>query len=218
MKRSIAWIVTGLLFSGLLSGCAVSKPGPKSNNFFGLTLGQAPTTDMVCVRGSCVEDGNPLKVRTRSVQAIYTRIKDVTHWGPVQITSPRYSFHNKQLFRIFFRLDCERGTATANMTAIVDHLRSWGPFPHSEPLTVNQGGVQIDGLWLWNDQGLVANIERRKHGEKRWERPSVEIYDASLMDAVRTANNPNYPELKKKMLQRQKVERESWANHQGKID
>jgi hypothetical protein len=157
--------------------------------FQSIHLGQSTTNEMICVSGLCIAE----EIKTRqSIVAKYNLPVDITHYGGVKISSPRYDFYDNQLYQIFFSIACKTDKATACIENVVQELRSqYGLEQIGEIFKVYSDHQAIYSYQFLTDTGAVVEIHREK-SSNIWDRPSVKIYEKDLIDAVRISANPNY--------------------------
>lgn len=143
---------------------------------------------MFCVNGACATGDGPAK---KSIFTGYKKPLDLTRFGGVDISSPRYDFYNGQLVRIVFELECEKKEADRCTNRLVralddlyglDHvtMRELKPTPH-RPGRVRQFLTPGDVM-----------IEIRTGEDASSGRPLVKIYDKWMMDSIRMTVNPDF--------------------------
>ncbi len=199
MKRKLSGVLSLIGLLAILAGCATGFE-PQENRFtlFDMTLRHPPSQGMVCIEGACLEGSTSLRKKTRSPMATFTKVRDVTHWGQVQIGTPKYYYHQEQLVQIQFKVECHPSYAKANMTQIMQQLRQWHPFIHSQVLEPEWDSTSpVEGMAFWTDEGVVAIVSHQMLGGI-WGKPSVKVYYRPLMEQVRQAMNPNYAKIKAK--------------------
>lgn len=177
-------VLSCTLFAGPL--LAADHGAYSSQLLQGIQFGTAPLPDMICIKGTCLDDLASGE-RTNRLFVSYNKPLDLTHFGEVAISSPQYDYFEDQLFRISFKLLCRSGREDSCLVKVADELN------YDYGLTPVQGTSQESNLSdfinrdFYTDSGLVVRLS--------WESGQgalAEIYDLPLMDTVRSTANPNY--------------------------
>lgn len=191
--RYLLWIWL-LLLPGLATAQLVAQQEWTTESLLaGFVFGQAPGSEMICFKGPCLDELVPNQApQSRTIISSYKKPLDITFLNGVEITSPRYDFHDNVLFRVTFNLLCSSEESEACIAAVAGDLQqALGlTLDHSYNDTWDDD-LRLRLLRFTNSSGMTVRIDMRKISGN-WEKPFVEISDRQLMEQVRRAANPDY--------------------------
>ncbi|OHB32837.1 MAG: hypothetical protein A2X84_04210 [Desulfuromonadaceae bacterium GWC2_58_13] len=161
--------------------------------FSGFHFGDAPGGNMLCTAGPCATGLIASGYRnSRHQVAIYKTPVAATHVDGVEISPPGYFFHENRLFQIAFRIVCDQDMAEVCMTRLSDAFNErYGMTRINQIFDSSSPGEARLQQNFRTSAGYRVEICRYQE-DGQWRQPLVNIYQPTLMDAVRLAANPNY--------------------------
>lgn len=156
-------------------------------------FGLPPSPHMTCVKGPCLDsDAEEIYKQSRTIVSSYFKPIDVTHFGGVPISSPRYDYFNDENFQILFEIVCDYENMEACMDQVESNLIETYGMENLESANIVQSEKnEIIVRDLGMDSGILARIIRMKVNNV-WGNPAVKIYRKDLIDKLRSAVNPHY--------------------------
>lgn len=177
----------------LLGNQVNSKP----LTFQNVQFGQPPTSDMVCIKGSC-PPVQPTSINSykKSIFSTYKKTKDITFYNSVEISTPKYDFFEGRFVRVGFTLECQQTIAEMCIESVFNALDKEYGLTLIDKVSLELPPEKIFSSKVFTTKaGEIVEFHWYKPSEK-WEKPFVKIYDKDLMDRLRIATNPSYIPVK----------------------
>lgn len=196
MKRTSAFLILCLiLISSSVHAERLSDQNiaPETKPFEFNDFGLPPGPQMTCVKGPCLDSNEEgIFKQSRTIVSSYFKPTDVTTFGGVPISSPRYDYYQNENFQIFFEILCD----SENTDVCIDQVES-NLVENYEMINLDSANIvqneehEILIIDLGVDSEVLAKIIWMKRNNV-WGKPAVKIYKKDLIDKVRLAANPYY--------------------------
>jgi hypothetical protein len=158
------------------------RPAPFDFEDFGFF----PDADMLCIGGPCLDEDSEIYKRKQSVVSYYHKPVDITQFGGVRISSPRYEFFKNSLFEISFNVVCDTDLMQACLDYVEAELSANYDMVSVDEINEDIGGKSmIFGRLLEGEDDVFSQIVWQQT-EGVWDSPSVKIFRMDLLEELRS--------------------------------